>query len=342
MEIPSKLIGIMSAIWSNLNRTDMNRKTFLQQTGMFAAAGVLYPTLSRAGGRMVPKAGDAIGLQLYSVGALMEADAKGTLQQLAAIGYKNLESAGGSKGLYYGYKPKEFASMVKDMGMTWRSEHVGGVPFTLATLMKLATNAADSAKIQQYAPMIERMPPSANLRDNAQQLADEAAEGGLEYLVCAAIPTKTMDDVKLAVDVFGKAGEACKKAGVQFAFHNHSFEFVPIDGVVPYDYIMANTDKDLVKSELDLGWATVAGQNPVEIFGKHQGRIPLWHVKDIDKTTKEPTEIGSGYIDFRPIFAARGESGMKYFFIEQDGPPKPMENITNDYNNLKKVLGSQS
>lgn len=305
---------------------------------MLTAAGMLYPAFSRSEAVIKPRIGDAIGLQLYTVGALMEADTKGTLQMLAAIGYKNLESAGGSKGLYYGYKPKEFASMVKDLGMTWRSEHVGGVPFTLPTLMKLATNAADSAKIKQYAPMIEHMPKAANLQDNAQQLADEAAEGGLEYLVSAAIPTKTMDDVKIAVDVFGKAGEACKKVGVQFAFHNHSFEFVPVNGILPYDYIMANTHKDLVKSELDLGWAIVAGQNPVEIFRKYHGRIPLWHVKDMDKTTREPAEIGSGYVDFKPIFDAKHKSGMKYFFIEQDGPPKPMENVTNDYNNLKKVL----
>jgi sugar phosphate isomerase/epimerase len=318
----------------------MNRKKFLQKTGTLAAAGLLYPAFSRAAGFIMPKTGDAIGLQLYTVGTLMDADTKGTLQKLAAIGYKNLESASGSKGLYYGYKPKEFAAMVKDMGMTWRSAHVGGAPFTLPMLMKLATTAKDSAQIQKYAPMIAHMPKGANLQDNAQQLADEAAEGGLEYLVCAAIPTKTMDDVKIAVDVFGKAGEACKKAGVQFVFHNHSFEFVPINGVVPYDYIMANTDKDLVKSELDLGWATVAGQNPVELFKKYHGRIPLWHVKDMDKTTKEPTEIGSGYIDFKPIFDARHTAGMKYFFIEQDavGAPTTMENVTNDYNNLKKVL----
>lgn len=305
---------------------------------MLAAAGMLYPALSHGTRTFMPKTNDDIGLQLYSVGGLMDADTKGTLQKVAAIGYKNVESAGGSKGLYYGYKPKEFSNMVKDMGMTWRSGHVGGMPFTLPMLMKLATTAKDSAQIQKYAPMIARMPKGANLQDNAQQLADEAAEGGLEYLVCAAIPTKTMDDVKIAVDVFGKAGEACKKAGVQFVFHNHSFEFVPINGVVPYDYIMANTDKDLVKSELDLGWATVAGQNPLEIFKKYHGRIPLWHVKDMDKATKEPTEIGSGYIDFKPIFDARHKSGMKYFFIEQDEPPKPMENVTNDYNNLKKML----
>jgi len=316
----------------------MNRKSFLQQTGMLAAAGMLHPALSRAAGFIMPKADDAIGLQLYTVGGLMDADAKGTLQKLAAIGYKNLESASGSKGLYYGYKPKEFASMIKDMGMTWRSEHVGGVPFTMDVLMKLASNAKDSAQMQKYAPFIEHMPKMPSLQDSAQQLADEAAEGGLEYLVCAAIPTKTMDDVKMAVDIFGKSGEACRKAGVQFAFHNHSFEFVPINGVVPYDYIMANTDKDLVKSELDLGWVNVAGYNPVDIFKKYPGRIPLWHVKDIDKTTKEPAEIGSGYVDFKPIFDARHTSGMKYFFIEQDGAPKPIENVTNDYNNLKKVI----
>lgn len=318
----------------------MNRKTFLQQTGMFAAAGILSSALSRAAAFTMPKSGDAIGLQLYTIAPLMEADAKGTLQKLAAIGYKNLESAGGSKGLYYGYKPKEFASMVKDMGMIWRSEHVGGMPFTMTSLMKLATSAKDSAQIKKYAPFIEKMPKTANLQENAQQLADEAAEGGLEYMVCAAIPTKSMDDVKIAVDVFSKAGEACKKAGVQFAFHNHSFEFVPINGVLPYDYIMANTDKDLVKSEVDLGWATVAGQNPVELFKKYHGRIPLWHVKDMDKTTKEPTEIGKGYVDFKPIFDARHISGMKYFFIEQDavGAPTTIENVTNDYNNLKKVL----
>lgn len=305
---------------------------------MLAAAGVLLPAFNRAAELVMPKSGDAVGLQLYTVGALMDADAKGTLQKLAAIGYKNLESAGGSKGLYYGFKPKEFAAMVKDMGMAWRSGHVGGVPFNLSTLMKLATNAKDSAQIKKYAPMIERMPKTANLQYDAGQLADEAAEGGLEYLVCAAIPTKSMDDLKIAVDVFSKAGEACKKAGVQFAFHNHSFEFVPINGVVPYDYIMANTDKNLVKSELDLGWVSVAGRDPVEIFSKYHGRIPLWHVKDIDKTTKEPTEIGSGYIDFKAIFKAKYLSGMNYYFIEQDGAPKPIENATNDYNKLIKKL----
>jgi hypothetical protein len=170
----------------------MNRKAFLKQTGVLAAAGILYPGLSRATGFIMPKISDAIGLQLYTVGALMEADTKGTLQKLAAIGYKNLESASGSKGLYYGYKPNEFAGMVKDMGMTWRSEHVGGMAFTLPMLMKLATNAKDSAQIKKYAPMIERMPKGANLQDNAQA-ASRRSSGGRPGIPCVRSDTNQND-----------------------------------------------------------------------------------------------------------------------------------------------------
>src|ERR1700757_2301483 len=112
----------------------MNRKTFLQQTGMLAAASLLSPAFGRAASFTRKNTGD-IGLQLYTVGPMMDADPKGTLQKLAAIGYKNLESAGGSKGLYYGFKPKEFAGMAKDMGMTRRTAHAGGALFTATLLM---------------------------------------------------------------------------------------------------------------------------------------------------------------------------------------------------------------
>ena len=301
-------------------------------------AGLLYPGLNHATQLFETKRQKETGLQLYTVGALMEADAKGTLQKLAAIGYKELESAGSSKGNYYGYKPKEFAAMVKDMGMTWRSEHVAGFPITMASVMKMAKSAEDSAQIQKLAPMIEGMAKTPNLKNNAQQLADEAAEGGLTYVVCSGMPVDSMDDVKTAVDVLNKAGEICKKAGLQFAYHNHHFEFIKVDGIIPFDYMMANTDKNLMKPELDLGWAVVAGYDPVEIFKKYPGRIPLWHVKDINKTTKAPTELGSGMIDFKRIFDQSETSGMKYYFIEQDAPPRPMENATEDFNNLKKIL----
>jgi sugar phosphate isomerase/epimerase len=312
----------------------MNRRSFLFNTAVFSAA--ISPAMGRAS-KLIAPVSVPVGVQLYSMGGLMEKDPKGTLEKLAAIGIKEVESACSAKWLWYGYSPEEFAKVVSDCGMKWRSAHVGGTKFTLATLMKMANTKEDSAKFQKYAPFIEKMPQQLNLSDNLQQLVDEAARGGIEYIVCAAYPVKTMDDVKGAVDVFSKAGQACKKTGIQFAFHNHNFEFVPVNGVAPYDYIMDNTDKDQVKSELDLGWASVAGRDPVQIFQKYPGRIPLWHVKDMNRKTNEPVEVGAGFIDFKRIFEHRNTSGMKHFFIEQDGAPDPLVNIKNSYDKIQKM-----
>jgi len=315
-----------------------SRRKFLQQSGKFALASMLLPQLGRSNYFSKTYSKIPIGLQLYTLGNLMTTDTKGTLQQLAAIGYKELESAGSQKGTYYGYKPKEFASMIKDAGMHWRSAHVGGSPFKMEQMMKMAKTADDSARIQKMADRIKNMPKMPNLKENYQQLADEAAEGGLSYLVCSSIPVSTMDEIKTAVDVFNKAGEACKKNEVQFAYHNHQTEFDVIEGNRPFDYILNNTDKELVKMELDLAWATKAKQDPVELFKLHPGRYPLWHVKDLDKNTMNPAEVGSGVIDFKRIFDQAKESGMKYFFVEQDGAPQPIQNVTNSYNYLSKIL----
>jgi sugar phosphate isomerase/epimerase len=315
-----------------------NRRKFLQQSGMLAMAGMLYPGLNRANHLFGVKAGRPIGLQLYTLGNLMTTDTAGTLKQVAAIGYTQVESAGSQKGNWYGFKPKEFSAMVKDAGMTWRSAHVSGAPITIEQIMKMAKTAEDSARIQKMAAGFKDRPKQITLKDNYQQLADEAAEGGLNYLVCSFIPVGTLDEIKTAVDVFNKSGEACKKVGVQFAYHNHTTEFDSVDGQRPFDYILNNTDKDMVKMELDLAWASKANQDPLELFKMHPGRFPLWHVKDLDKVKKEPAEVGSGTIDFKRIFDNDKESGMKYFFVEQDGAPQPIQNITNSFNYLNKLL----
>lgn len=314
------------------------RRKFLQQLGTVTSSVILMPQLGHATRIFSNFAKMPIGLQLYTLGALMITDTKGTLQKVAAIGYSQVESAGSQKGNYYGYTPKDFSAMVKGAGMHWRSAHVPGAAFTIEQIMKMAKTAADSARIQKMAEQFKNRPKSANLKENYQQLADEAAEGGLSYLVCSSIPVSTMDEIKTAVDVFSKAGEACKKNGVQFAYHNHVTEFDEVEGHRPFDYILSNTDEDLVKMELDLAWATKAKQDPVELFKLHPGRYPLWHVKDLDKTTMSPAEVGSGVIDFKRIFDNAKESGMKYFFVEQDGAPQPIQNITNSYNYLDKLI----
>jgi len=315
-----------------------NRRKFLQQSGTLALTGLLLPRLGNASNLFEKKAAAPIGLQLYTLGNLMTTDTKGTLKQLAAIGYTQVESAGSQKGNFYGYTPKEFAAMVKDAGLHWRSAHVGGAAFTFEQIMKMAKTAADSARIQKMADQFKNRPKTANLKDNYQELADDAAEGGLSYLVCSSIPVSTMDEIKTAVDVFSKAGEACKKNGVQFAYHNHVTEFDEIEGHRPFDYILDNTDKEHVKMELDLAWATKAKQDPIELFKLHPGRYPLWHVKDLDKATMSPAEVGSGIIDFNRIFDNGKLSGMKYFFVEQDQAPQPIQNVTNSCNYLKKML----
>jgi sugar phosphate isomerase/epimerase len=317
-----------------------SRRKFLQQLGTVTTSAVVLPHLGQAASIFANKRSRPIGLQLYTLGELMTTDPKGTLQKVAAIGYKEVESAGSQKGNFYGFTPKEFSAMVKDAGMHWRSAHVGGAPFTIEQVMKMAKTAADSARIQKMMERFKDRPKTENLKDNYQQLADEAAEGGLSYLVCSSIPVSTMDEIKTAVEVFSKAGEACKKNGVEFAYHNHVTEFDEVEGHRPFDYILNNTDKDMVKMELDLAWATKAKQDPVELFKLHPGRYPLWHVKDLDKTTLSPAEVGSGIVDFKRIFDNAKESGMKYFFVEQDGAPQPLQNITNSYTYLNKLLHS--
>ena len=315
-----------------------NRKKFLQQSATFALTSLVLPRISKVESFFERKTKWPVGLQLYTLGNLMTTDPKGTLQKLMAIGYKELESAGSQKGNFYGYTPKEFAAMVKEAGMQWRSAHVGGAPFSIEQIMKMAKTAEDSARIQKMAEQFKNMPKMLNLKENYQQLADSAAEGGLTYLVCSSIPVSTLDEIKTAVDVFSKTGEACKKNGVQFAYHNHTTEFDEVEGHRPFDYILANTDKELVKMELDLAWATKAKQDPVELFKLHPGRFPLWHVKDLDKNTMNPAEVGTGIVDFKRIFDNAKESGMKYFFVEQDQAPQPLQNVTNSFNYLNKIL----
>lgn len=315
----------------------MKRRKFIQ-SGAIAFSSLLLAKYVNAGIFSDKKIVQPIGLQLYTLGDLMITDPKGTLEKLAGIGYKEVETASSQKGNFYGFKPKELAAMIKDAGMNWRSAHVGGVPFNRDQVMKMAKTPEDKARMEKMLERFKNMPKSLNLKDNYQELADAAAEGGISYLVCSSIPVSTLDEMKTAVDVFSKAGEACKKVGVQFAYHNHTSEFDLVEGHRAFDYILDNTDKDLVKMELDLAWATKAKQDPVALFKLHPGRYPLWHVKDLDKVTMNPAEVGTGIVDFKRIFANAKESGMKYCFVEQDGAPQPLQNVTNSYNYLNKLL----
>ena len=183
-------------------------------------------------------------------------------------------------------------------------------------------------------------PPMRNLKDNMQQLVDEVAEGGVPYLVCANTPTGTLDEINSSIEVLNKTGEACKKAGITFAYHNHDMEFKEVEGKIPYHRLLSETNADILKMELDLCWVTKADVDPVELFKQHPGRFQLWQVKDIDKDMTGPQPVSAGIIDFKRIFANADVAGMKHFFVEHDMPADPFASITTSYNYLDKMLKS--
>lgn len=304
----------------------LNRRSFLKQTSVASLGGLMFTKVPAS--FLTDATMPAPGLQLFTFFNVIDNDVKGTLQKIADTGYKNIESAFSKKGGYYGMKPKEFASMLNDMGMSWKSHHVLGAPFKLPPGSKLPTGA-DGKPIS--------IPPMLNLRDNYQQLVDEAAEGGVEYLVCANTPITTTEDIKSSIAVLNKTGELAKKAGLQFAYHNHDAEFKMVEGKKPYDLFLSETDPDEVKMELDLAWAVKGGTDPVELFKKQPGRFPLWHVKDLDKERNVILPLGEGTIDFKPIFAAASLAGMKYIFIEHDMPADPFKSINTSIKNLKQL-----
>lgn len=307
----------------------LNRRQFLKNSGALAGgslllsgsipAAVLNNFISRP-----------VGLQLFTLFNVMDEDVPGTLKKIAAIGYREIESAFSKKGGYYGLKPKEFAALVKDQGLSWQSHHVLGAPFKLPPGTKLP-NGPDGK------PMT--IPPMRNLKENGQALIDEAAEAGIPYLVCAMIPTGTMEEIKSSIQILNTSAEACKKAGITMAYHNHDMEFKEVDGKVPYHLLLSETNPATLKMELDLAWATKAGVDPVELFKQHPGRFPLWHVKDIAKNLETLEPVGEGIVDFRRIFANAETAGLKHFFVEHDMPADPYASISTSFANLKKILG---
>jgi sugar phosphate isomerase/epimerase len=310
-----------------------NRRNFIRNSGAMALGGLI---LSRKGyaSLLGNYAMHPVGLQLYTMGGKIEEDLPGTLKKIKEIGYIDLESAFSMKGGYYGLSSKDFAKLTKDTGLSWVSHHVGGAPFKMPPGGFKVPPGMDTTRLHQ----MRSMPPMKNLRDNYQQVIDEVAEGGLKYLVCSSISLTTTDEINQAVEILTKSGEAAKKAGIQLCYHNHTHEFEKVDGKIPYD-VLLQINPDILKMELDLGWATNAGMDPVEMFKKNPGRYPLWHVKDMSAAQKSPTEVGNGTIDFKRIFAASKESGMQYFFVEQDGATHPFESITASYKEITtKIL----
>jgi len=315
-----------------------NRRKFLKSTGAMALGSMLAPSLLRGAAFGNAAAMPEIGIQVYTTNRFMGTDVKAAFRKIAEIGFKNIEIASNNIGPYYGLKPLELKKLIEDLGMKWISQHVGGAPRRARTAPQSAAPGATPAPAtaSPNQPATPR-PTFPNLTENLQQLVDESAEAGLKYLICASIPCGTAADISASVNVFNKAGEACKKAGIQFAYHNHATEWDLVEGKTPYERFMSETDKNLVKMEIDLAWATKAKQNPVDLFKLYPGRYPCFHVKDYDLTNNKIVCVGQGNVDFKPAFAAADVAGMKYFFYEQDSA-QSWDDVILSFNNIKKLF----
>ena len=249
-----------------------------------------------------------VGVQLYTLRDAISKDAKGSLKRVAELGFGEVENFG-YNGKFFGMDASTYKTLLGDLGMTAPSGHY------------------------MY----------GNILNGWEKAVEDAKAIGHDYMVLAYLTPperKSLDDYKKIAENLNKAGEVCKKAGIQLCYHNHEFEFEAMNGQLPFDILTGETDAGLVKIELDLYWAMVAGQDPVALFKKHKGRIALWHVKDMDKTPKKNfTEVGNGVIDFTTIFKNAKTSGMKHFFVEQDVcPGSPFDSISQSIGYIKSNL----
>jgi sugar phosphate isomerase/epimerase len=257
---------------------------------------------------------DPIGVQLYTVRESMKKDLPGTIAKVAQIGYKEVEFAG-----YFDHSPKEIRSILDQNGLKAPSAHI------------------------EYSVLDEKWPG----------VLEAAQVVGHQYIVCPWIDdeVRKQNRWKEAAAKFNKAAEASKKAGIQFAYHNHHFEFVKVDGKYAYDILLEETDPKLVQMEMDLCWMNIARQDPLKYFDRYPGRFPMVHVKDVKKIPPKPddqpvnfdnvfpemTSVGNGVIDFKKIFAQSDKAGIKHYFVENDYPKSEFDDIRASYEYLHKL-----
>lgn len=285
------------------------RRTFIKQSSILSAAFFMKPE-----DFMLKQS--QVGVQLYTLRDQMFKDPKATLKQVADLGYNTVETFGYGGGKWFGLSAKELGATLKSLGMTSPSGHT----FLASVFLK------------------------DGWEDSWKQAVADAKMVGQEYIVIPYLEENhrgSEDKYKKIADGLNKAAVIAKAGGLQLAYHNHDFEFDNIGGgVTGFDILTKETDASLVKFELDLYWTIRAGHDPIELFKQHSGRISMWHVKDMDKTEKKFfTEVGNGVIDFKKIFAHAKQSGMKYFFVEQDMcPGNPVDSIKQSIAYLRKNI----
>ena len=240
-----------------------------------------------------------IGVQLYTVRDQMRESVERTIEQVARIGYKEVEFAG-----YFNRPAKDVRTLLDANGLTSPSAH-----------------SADLT----------------SLRNRLTQLLDEASTIGHKYVVCASLPRSEMtaDGYKRVAAEFNRAGEAAAKQGIKVGFHNHDGDHVPLGATNGFDILLAECDPRYTTIQMDLFWTVKAGKDPLEYFATYPGRFYSVHVKDM-AAGGAMVDVGAGQLPFAKYFASK-QAGIQHYFVEHDTPSDPMASITTSYQYLRRL-----
>jgi sugar phosphate isomerase/epimerase len=280
----------------------LSRRAVVQALAAGMAGGALLPGLASALTGDSPSRLDRLGLQLYTVRTALARDLEGTIAAVAAAGITELEFAG-----YYNKDAAWWRALLARHGLT--------AP---------ATHEALPATDDGWGPILDR----AQAMGHGIVVVPYV---GSEYRGSRAAWQR------LAARLNTGALRA-RAAGLRFGYHNHDFEFAPVDGTTGYDILTTETDPALVALELDLYWTVKAGHDPLALFARWPGRLRCCHVKDAGPAPeRQMRDVGAGTIDFRTILAAGRAAGLQHWFIEHDNPAEPLASVRASAAHLKAL-----
>lgn len=325
------------------NDSDTTRRDFLKGVAVVAGGIALTSKVGNALASTVPVSrpvpaaptlADQIGLELFTVRDLTAKDYIGTLEKVAAIGYKEIEPAGG----YANLTPKQFRAQLDRLGLKAPSTHSGVTVGLDAEVEKQLAGfqimGIEYASLDQPRPAGAQQGRGRGGGRGPAPTSPAAQRQMMAQFIRNMAQPRAADDVKQEAARYNKFGKLAEKFGIKLLIHNHTVEFIPCkdSDQLPYSILLAETDPSLVVFQMDIGWASVAGQNPIELFQQHPGRFVLWHVKDAACLKSLPptsdqggrmaearlVPLGLGDIDYGEIFKYASVAGMKHFAIEQD------------------------
>ncbi len=295
-----------------------SRRDFFKTGASVLAATTL---LGRSEWMQAYPLGLPLGLQLYSVREQLAQDYAGTLRQIAALGYREVEAAG-----FFNHTPAQVQQAMRAAGLRCVGAH-----YSMHDLQQQMDSILPFCKAVGVRYIVCSFP----WFKNPARLKDTSFR--------TQVQSFTLEDWRWNAEQFNRLGAKVRATGMRFAYHNHTMEFAPQHGVVPYEELMRLTDPELVTMEMDCGWVIVGGGNPIAYLRRYPTRITLLHVKDFKKTNHPASvadpppaaELGQGTVDYRPIFAAAKKAGhVRHMYVEQeafDMPPMQALRIDAEY-----------